>query len=93
MGQEDVKEWLCKQEKLKPRGFHTVAQIGKAVNNKDNVYRYVNKLYAFGYLDVKVLKYIPLLRVFRIKTKYYDTWLVNTLKAKTKTPRQGTTLV
>jgi len=93
MGQEEIKEWLCKQEKSKPGEYHTISEIGKATGNQDNVYRYVNKLYAYGYLDVKVVKYIPLLRSFRIKDKYFNSWVGNSLKVKSKSPTPVTTMV
>jgi len=70
MGQEEVKEWLQKNRERGDDSYYSIAEIGKCMGNMRQVYPHVNKLYAYGFLDIEIVSWIPLRRKFRIKKEY-----------------------
>jgi DNA-binding IclR family transcriptional regulator len=71
MGQIDVFKWLRDRRAAGDESFYRISEIvKKSKMDKNIVWRACNKLYAQGYLEVKVEKWFR--RYFRLKAKYVD---------------------
>lgn len=67
MSQEDILKFLKDQDdKTK---YFSIPEIQKETGLGKQAHRQVNRLYAWGYLDIYVESYIPLRRKFRIKSE------------------------
>jgi len=67
--QEQILNWFVEKYSQEPNKFYSVPELAKELNivlSNGIVYRKVNQLYAFGYLDIYV-EYFPLKRYFKYK--------------------------
>jgi len=64
MSQQKILDWLY--DRKKNGEYYTIKQIADGAKLGKQVHRQVNRLYAWGYLDVDV-SYFPLIRKFKLK--------------------------
>lgn len=72
MGQEEVIQYLRKLQQKGDNSFKTIKEIQLSVQSGD-VHRIINRLYAWGYLDIDVHYWpLPIVRRYRIKKQYMN---------------------
>jgi hypothetical protein len=72
MGQQEILEYLKKERAEGNDEFLPSCEICKALDLSYSgvVFRQLNKLLQFEYLEVKLISLMPLRRGFRVKKKY-----------------------
>lgn len=68
MAQNDLLEWFRRQYITGYSPFYTMEEVKKLSNLNGDINRQIRKLYAFGYLDIKLVA--GKRAEYRIKKKY-----------------------